>query len=433
MKNARRTLLLPYHWAWALFAAFWYGRPARRLVVIGVTGTKGKSTVAEMLHAILSESGKKVALASTIRFAVGEDSRPNLYKMTLPGRGFIQAFLRQALQQGATHAVVEITSEAALQYRHLGLELDALVFTNLQKEHVESHGSFEKYLEAKLRIGQALVRSHKRPRTIVANADDPKSEAFLALPVENRVSFSLADAHEISLDEQGEGHGVSFTYAGVRFLLAQPGRFSVMNALAATKVAEALGVPTTTAARALARLTKVAGRAERIEAGQDFLAIVDYAHTPDSLRALYEAYAPPSGSGEKRRLICVLGNTGGGRDTWKRPEMGRVADEACDTVILTNEDPYDEDPCAILDAMVDGMKRKPDIIMDRRLAIREALRIAHELSGTLRQARGPRNKDGVAVLITGKGTDPYIIGAKGSREPWSDAQVVREELARLRD
>src|SRR3989338_1764270 len=129
-----------------------------------------------MLYAILSASGKKVALASTIPFAGGGQARPNLYKMTLPGRGFIQAFLRQALRQGATHVVVEITSEAALQYRHLGLELDALVFTNLQKEHVESHGSFEKYLEAKLRIGQALVRSPKRPRPNVANTDDPKRE-----------------------------------------------------------------------------------------------------------------------------------------------------------------------------------------------------------------------------------------------------------------
>src|SRR3989344_5719064 len=163
MTNLRRSLLAPYHYALAVLAAPIYRFPARRLTVIGVTGTKGKSTVAEMLHAILTASGKRTALASTIRFAVGEDSRPNLYKMTLPGRGFIQAFLYRALRQGATHAVVEITSEGALQYRHLGLELDALVFTNLQKEHIESHGSFERYLEAKLRIGQGLVRSPKRP------------------------------------------------------------------------------------------------------------------------------------------------------------------------------------------------------------------------------------------------------------------------------
>jgi UDP-N-acetylmuramoyl-L-alanyl-D-glutamate--2,6-diaminopimelate ligase len=182
-----------------------------------------------------------------------------------------------------------------------------------------------------------------------------------------------------------------------------------MNALAATAAAEALGVPLEVCARALAALSHISGRAERVDAGQNFLAIVDYAHTPDSLKALYSAF-------HKRRKICVLGNTGGGRDTWKRPEMGQIADEACEKVILTNEDPYDEDPRAIVLAMAGGMKRTPLIIMDRRSAIRAALRAA---------------RPGDAVLITGKGTDPFIMGANGLREPWSDAAVVREELEKL--
>ena len=403
--NWRRTLLSPYHYAWALGSALLYGRPARRLVVIGVTGTKGKSTVAEMLHAILMESGQKAALASTIRFALGSDSWPNLYKMTLPGRGFIQAFLRRALGQGATHAVVEITSEAVLQYRHLYLDLDALVFTNLQQEHIESHGSFENYFRAKLAIGEALARSPKRPRTVVANADDARGATFLALPVEHTVPVRITDAADVVLDDLG----ASFTYASVHFALHQPGIFSVLNALLAVRTAEALGIDPSVAARALAGLARVPGRAERIEAGQDFLAIVDYAHTPDSLRALYAAFPD-------RRKIGVLGNTGGGRDTWKRPLMGQIAERSCEVVILTNEDPYDEDPRAIVEAMADGMERKPEIIMDRRLAIRRALASASA---------------GDAVLISGKGTDPCIMGPRGSREPWSDAAVVREELVRL--
>src|SRR3989338_3551506 len=153
----RRQLLAPYHYGWTALSALWYGFPAKRLTVIGVTGTKGKSSVAEMLFTILSAAGHKTALSSTIRFAIGEASRPNLFKMTLPGRGFIQKFLADALKEGCTHAVVEITSEAALQYRHLYLDLDALIFTNLQKEHIESHGSLEKYFRAKFRIGEALV------------------------------------------------------------------------------------------------------------------------------------------------------------------------------------------------------------------------------------------------------------------------------------
>ena len=157
----------------------------------------------------------------------------------------------------------------------------------------------------------------------------------------------------------------------------------------------------------------ILGRVERIEAGQSFTAIVDYAHTPDSLRALYAAFP-------EKRKICVLGNTGGGRDGWKRPLMGKIADEICAEVILTNEDPYDEDPKKIIDEMTPEMKRPPRIIMDRREAIRAALRLA----------QGGKRDDTV-VLISGKGTDPYIMEARGKKTPWSDAHVVREELGAL--
>jgi UDP-N-acetylmuramoyl-L-alanyl-D-glutamate--2,6-diaminopimelate ligase len=407
----RRGLLTPYHALWAIVAAYLYGRPGKRLTVVGVTGTKGKSTVSEMLYAIFTEAGHKTALASTIRFAVGGESRPNLFKMTLPGRGFIQQFLAEALSRGATHAVVEITSEAALQWRHALLDLDALVFTNLQQEHLESHGSFEKYFEAKYRIGRALARSRKRPRAIIANADDEKGAAFLALPVEKQVPVHLAEATDVALADTG----ASFTYGGAHFMLTLPGTFSVLNALLATKTAEAFGIAPAVSARALARLSRVAGRAERVEAGQDFIAVVDYAHTPDSLMALYGAYKGQPGS-RGRHLICVLGNTGGGRDTWKRPLMGQIAEEHCDHVILTNEDPYDEDPRTIVEAMAAGMKSKPEIIMDRREAIRRALALA---------------RTGDAVLVTGKGTDPFIMGARGTKVAWSDEAVVREELCKL--
>jgi UDP-N-acetylmuramoyl-L-alanyl-D-glutamate--2,6-diaminopimelate ligase len=398
------TLLKPYHYAWALGAALWYGSPAKKLTVIGVTGTKGKSSVSEMLTAILTQAGHKTAVAGTIRFAWGEESRPNLFKMTMPGRGFIQKFLATAVEKQCTHAVLEITSEATLNYRHLFLDLNALIFTNLQKEHIEAHGSFAKYFRAKLRIAEELAASPKRPRAIIANSASTGADAFLAVPVEERVPFALSDASGI---EATQG-GVAFTYKNVRFSLNQPGDFSVLNALAATKAAEFLGVPVATSAKALANLTRIPGRAERIERGQSFTAIVDYAHTPDSLKALYDAFPG--------RKICVLGNTGGGRDSWKRPEMGRIAEKACAEVFLTNEDPYDEDPGAIVSAMAAGMERKPTIIMDRREAIAAAL-----------AAAGP----GDAVLITGKGTDPYIMGANGTKEVWSDAAVVGEELEKL--
>lgn len=394
----------PYHFLINFISALSYGFPAKKLVVIGVTGTKGKSSVSDMFYATLKDAGYAVAVASTIRFAIKDESEPNLFKMTLPGRGFIQQFLAKAVKAGCTHAVIEITSESTRNFRHAFLFLDALVFTNLQKEHVESHGSFEKYRAAKLRIGHALARSPKRPRAIIANADDPASAPYLALPVEEKRPFSYADAKNVTL---APGHA-EFDYQDERFSMRLPGSFSVMNALAVTQAAAFVGVPLSAVARALSKLERIPGRTERIDAGQPFTAVVDYAHTPDSLKALYDAYPG--------RKICVLGNTGGGRDSWKRPEMGRIADEECAEVILTNEDPYDEDPRAIVDAMAEGMKRTPTIIMDRREAIGEAL---------------SRARPGDSVLITGKGTDPYLMGANGTKMPWSDAQVAREELKRL--
>jgi len=405
-RSVYRTLLVPYHLFWTWAAANKYGYPGKKLVVIGVTGTKGKSSVTEMISTILEEAGHTVASTSTIRFKIGNESTRNLYKMTLPGHGFLQKFLRDAVDAGCTHAVVELTSEGALQFRHLFTYMNALVFTNLEKEHIESHGSMQKYFEAKMRIGKALERSPKRPRAIIALESSEYGKQFLALKVEKQFPFSLDDADHLSLTP----HGASFEYTGRRVTLSHPGAFSALNALAAIKVGEFFDVSIETAATALQKLETIPGRAERINEGQSFLAVVDYAHTPDSLRALYAAY-PGS------RKICVLGNTGGGRDTWKRPEMGEIADTECAEVILTNEDPYDENPDEIVAAMASGMKRTPSIIMDRREAIKTALS----------KATG-----GDVVLITGKGTDPYIMGANGTKEVWSDSTVVREELQKLK-
>ncbi|MDE1919262.1 MAG: UDP-N-acetylmuramyl-tripeptide synthetase [Patescibacteria group bacterium] len=400
-----RPLLPAYHRFLGFFMALWYGFPARKLVVIGITGTKGKSTVAEMVFSILRGEGYTTALLSTIRSAIEDHSEPNLEKMTLQGRGFTQAFMHRALRAGCTHIIVELTSEGVLQYRHQFLELDALVVTNIQREHIERHGSFEKYVAAKRAIVDALVHSPKRSKILVANEDVPESRAFLSLPVTKAIGFKESELKHL----QGNERGISFEYGEMHFSLPLPGTFNAMNALAAVKACVALGVPLSTAAAALAALPAVRGRVEHIDAGQDFLVVVDYAHTPDSLRALYSAFP-------KQRKICVLGNTGGGRDAWKRPEMGKIAEEACATVILTNEDPYDEDPRAIIDAVARGMRRTPEIIMDRREAIRSAL---------------ARARSGDAVLISGKGTDPFIMGPRGTKNPWSDARVAREELERL--
>ncbi len=419
-KLVPKQLVGSYHFLLAYFSALVYGFPSRRLLVVAVTGTKGKSSVSEMVNAILEEAGYRTALLNSIRFKIAGDSKPNVLRMSMPGRFFIQKFLRRAVNAGCTAAILEMTSEGARQHRHRAIALDALVFTNLAPEHIESHGSYEQYADAKFEIGRALERSRKRSKIVVANADDPRSARYLGLHIEKKAGFSLSE-HEHLASARG-GH---FVFDDTHISIRLPGDFSLKNALAAATLGQVLNIPTTTIQRALGGIERIPGRAERIEAGQEFTVVVDYAHTPDSLRALYEAYSIPAGStkpttgsfGIKRRLICVLGNTGGGRDTWKRPVMGKIADEYCADVILTNEDPYDEDPRTIIEQMTRDMEHAPTIIMDRREAIREALERARPTD---------------AVLITGKGTDPCICVENGKKIPWSDAQVAQEELARLR-
>lgn len=396
-----------YHFIFAYAGAILCLFPSKKLFVIAVTGTKGKSTTAELVRGLLTAAGYKVALASTVQFKIGDQSEPNLFKMTMPGRAYLQKFLRRALDAGCTHAVIEMTSEGARQFRHKGIQLDALIFTNLAPEHIESHGSMEAYVASKLSLAKHLEDSPKRPRYVVANIDDTYGKEFLDIDVEYRLPFSLTDAEPYTVDDTS----VRFVYRrGTLFTAPLPGLFNLKNILAAITMCDALGIPHDTMRKALEHIPAVAGRAESVERGQDFRVVVDYAHTPDSLRALLETY-------KGKEIICVMGSTGGGRDQWKRPQMGKIADELSAAVILTNEDPYDEDPNKIVNEIAAGFtSHKPHIILDRREAIATALRLAHT---------------GSVVAITGKGTDPYIMGPRGSKQVWSDRKVAEEELGIL--
>ena len=376
-----------YHYKLSLLAAIFYCFPSRKIKVIGVTGTKGKSTTTEIINAILEKTGYKTALSNTIRYKIGSQSTPNKFKMSMPGRFFIQKFIRQAVNEKCDYIILEMTSQGVAQYRHKFIELDALVFTNLSPEHIESHGSYKKYRDAKLEIAKELSKSNKRPRIIIVNDDDKESEKFLAFPADIKKKFNINENIETPL----------------------MGEFNKYNVLGAVTLCRELGIKEDIIEKAIINFKEVPGRVESIDCGQDFKVIVDYAHTTDSLEKLYRTFPG--------RKICVLGGTGGGRDSWKRNEMGRVADQYCDEIILTDEDPYDEDPQKIVADVNEGIKnRKVKIIMDRRQAIREALKMA-------------RTDD--AVLITGKGTDPYIMGPRGSKTPWSDATVAKEELLNI--
>ena len=396
-----------YHRLVALLGALLYQFPSKKLFVVGITGTKGKSSTTELLNSILEEAGYKTALISTIRIKIGEKTRSNLMKMTMPGLFFIQCTLYDALQKKCTHAIIEMTSEGVKQFRHLYIDLDVLIFTNIAPEHIESHGSFKKYLKAKLALRDALLHSSKKKVSVIANIDDPHGKDFLTASRAAQVPYSLKD---ISYTQTSQG--LSIRYKNIKIRSQLEGEMNAMNILAAVKLAEYLGIPAERIVRGIEKVAVIPGRLEHVREGQLFDVVIDYAHTPDSLLKLYQTF-------KEKKKICVLGNTGGGRDRWKRPEMARIAEEFCESVILTNEDPYDENPRSIVEEMAKGMKQSPTIIMDRREAIREALMKASKMAGNS------------IVLITGKGTDPYIMEARGRKTPWSDARVVREELERL--
>lgn len=403
-----------YHYSLALVAALIYRFPSRKIKVVAITGTKGKSSTTEILNALLEAAGKKTAVAGTIRIKIGDTTWPNMYKMTVPGRFFLQKFLRQAVNAGCEYAILEMTSGAVMQFRHKFIDLDSLIFLNISPEHIEQHGSFENYLAAKLSLAKALEQSKKPHRILVVNGDDKESDKFLRVTADEKYSFTLQNAEPYILDD----FGLYLSWHGRNIRSHLQGLFNIYNILAALTYAATQGVTPEIAEQGLEKLSGIPGRVEKIQLQKEnnpgkkqaFTVVVDYAHTADSLEKLYQAFS-------NKQKICVLGNTGGGRDKWKRPEMGKVADTYCHHIILTNEDPYDEDPKQIIDEMVPGIASTPfEIVLDRREAIHKAITLA---------------KAGDAVLITGKGTDPYIMEANGKKTPWSDSKVAREELEKV--
>ncbi len=395
-----------YHYILSFASSIYYGFPSKKLKVIGITGTKGKTSTTELVASVLRSAGYKVALANGIHFVVGEKERRNLYKMSMPGRGFMQKFLKEAFTEKCDWVVLELTSEGSKQFRHKFIYLDAFIFTNLQPEHIESHGSFEKYKQAKIKLGEELG---KKPHSIlVVNEDDKSSKEFLdKINASKKISYSLEKYRPFKSDGSIELRLKNSTIYSKLL-----GDFNVSNIISVITFAESIGINEKMIKEGIENVEVIPGRAEKIISSERFEVFVDYAHTPDSLIALYSSFP-------NKNKVCVLGNTGGGRDIWKRPAMAEIADKYCDNIILTNEDPYDENPRKIVDEMKEAIVDKDvEIIMDRRSAIKKAMQIA-------------LTKESSVVLITGKGTDPYIMGPNGTKEVWSDAGVVREEFSKL--
>ncbi|MFA5838738.1 MAG: UDP-N-acetylmuramoyl-L-alanyl-D-glutamate--2,6-diaminopimelate ligase [Candidatus Paceibacterota bacterium] len=395
-----------YHYILSFFAALIYRFPSNKITVVGVTGTKGKTSTIEIISAILEEAGLKTALAGTLRFKVGSDTEKNDYKMTMPGRFFIQKFLRRAVKEKCNYVLLEVTSQGIAQYRHKFINFDVIIFTNLSPEHIEYHGSYENYLQTKLKVIKSLEKSNKKRKVIISNTDDKEGYKFLNADVQEKYPYSKRDVEPYKIKKEG----LEITVDDIKIEPKLSGEFNLYNIVAAIKFVKTQKIHTNIIKYALEKFSGIRGRLEKIEEGQDFTVIVDYAHTPDSLEKVYEVF-------QSSKKICVLGNTGGGRDKWKRKEMAKIAKRHCSQIILTNEDPYDENPLEIVSVMKKEIgDSNCQIIMDRREAIKKALELA---------------TTGDAVLITGKGTDPYIMGPNNTKIPWDDASVVREEIRKL--
>lgn len=397
-----------YHPLLSYTGALVYGFPSRQLKVIGVTGTKGKSTTVFFITHILEASPAigGVAAIGSLGFRIRERKWPNTLKMTMPGRWKLQKFLRSAVKAGCTHVVMEVPSEGLAQGRHLGVHFDCAVFTGLHPEHLEAHGSLEAYRAAKQILFRVCHGLH------VINRDDPDADYFMNFPASKHITYGITAGDFQAVDVRAGPQDASFTLGRTRVHLDVGGQFNVLNALAAIAVADAYGVPSAKAAETLESIDRIPGRMEWIQR-EPFGVVVDYAHTPDSLRAVYRTLKP-----DGARLICVLGAAGGGRDTWKRPEFGRIAQQYCDVIYLTDEDPFDEDPERIIEDIAAGIAEssqssKLHRILDRKNAIAAALTDA---------------KDGEIVIITGKGSETSLAMAGGKKIPWSDAQTVRDFL-----
>ena len=466
-----------YHFIFSFLGAICYGFPANKMIVIGVTGTTGKTSSVYLIAKTLENLGQKVGYTSTAMFSDGNKEWLNDKKMTMPGRLFTQSMLSRMHKNSCRYAVIEVTSEGIRQFRHLFINYDILVFTGLYLEHIESHGSFENYRNAKGKLFAYLKKCRTKylndnnevvkpktqlqklnlkrlKKTSIINLEDDQADYFLNFWAERKIAYAsndlLSDKFLADLSISGRKNlelvkyeniiaQATGTFFNVSLLsdsflpggkkedirtedikLKLLGDFNALNALTALIISFSQEFPLAKIKFALEKILSIVGRLERIEAGQDFTALVDYAFEPKALSRLYDnlKLIPHN------KLIHVLGSAGGGRDKARRPLLGELASKQADIVIVTNEDPYDEDPWKIIEAVAVGAEEAGKIdnkdlfkILDRREAIAKAISLAE--SGDL-------------LLFTGKGSEQFICLKNGVKEPWDERMVVKEEIKKAK-
>jgi len=405
----------------AVFYNIIYGFPGKKFKVIGVTGTNGKTTTSYMIHRMLREAGYNVGLMTTVAYGVNNDIHPQIHHMTNVPVPELMRRLKWMKQQGAEWLVLETTSHALAQNRVWGIPYSVAVMTNVTHEHLDYHGTFEAYRDAKRKMFQLADKNKNGLRTGIVNTDDDSSRLF-AGDVLHPVGYGLKTGHVVAKNVKLTPAGSTYqavtdqeTYA---ITCNIPGSFNVSNSLAVVAVGTALGLTKEQIERGIAALDAVEGRMTRVDEGQDFDVIVDFAHTPDSFEKLFKDLKPVV----KGKLIVMFGSAGR-RDEAKRAVQGKLAGQYADEVIVTEEDDRDIDGLEIMNQIAEGAEsagkvRDKDLFLvhDRTEAINFAIR---------RAARGD------TVLLLGKGHEKTIERANGEN-PWDEIATTHTALIELR-
>ena len=399
--------VLPYHFAQSIIAGLKYHHPAKKLRVIGVTGTNGKTTTCFMIWNMLRSAGYKVGLMTTVAYGV-DKLKPELGHMTTVDAMTLNRRIADIQNQGAEFLVLEVTSHALAEYRTLGIPFEIAVFTNLTHDHLDYHKTFIKYRDAKGKL-------FKKAKFSILNADDPATLVYKKL-AKKYLTYGIKNGEKRAKNVKLTVSGVKYSYGDIIIETKIPGEFNVYNSLAAVLVGEKLGLTTTQIQNGISSLSEVEGRMNLIDEGQPFTVIVDYAHTPDALEKVFESLGDVKG-----RVISVHGGAGR-RDPATRPIRGAVLAKYSDIIIITEDDSRDEDPEKIAAGFIKGaekhgFKLDDDLIkeLNREKAIALALSAA--------------KKDDV-VLLLGKGHEKTILRADGPHD-FEDIKIAKKYLKKL--
>lgn len=431
--------LVPY---WHLFNSVYYqtkaGYPAKNLEVIGVTGTDGKTSTATLITQMLRHSGKKVAMMTTISVDFGDGNGPqaNPTRLTTFDAKHLSESLKRMKKEGVEYLVLEITSHALAQFRVWGVPISIAVMTNVGHEHLDYHKTFERYRDAKRKLFKLTNKNTKGKQVGIVNAEDGSAELF-ASDISNVVTYGTKNAdvraEKVKLTPAGSRYVVKTNDGELRINCHLPGSFNVYNSLAAVATGMVTNLSNSQIEKGIDSLHEVEGRMTKVDEGQDFSVIVDYAHTPESFDKLFAEVRPLT----DKRLICVFGSAGR-RDEEKRAKQGKIAGKWCDIVIVTEEDDRDIDGEEIMRQIVSGAEESGKVLNKDVLMV-------HNREEAVQMAINTAKKDDLVILL-GKGHEKSILhnGPKAAelrhlpqddgderrvlKRPYDEVQVVRESL-----